>query len=358
MTRADTITCAEAIREATDQAMADDDRVFIVGEGVPDPKGIFGTTLGLREKYGPERVMDMPVSENAVTGMCVGAALKRLRPIMAHQRVDFSLYSFDQIINNAAKWHFMFGGQSSVPLVIRMIIGRGWGQGAQHSQNLQALFAHIPGLKVVMPATAYDAKGLLVAAVEDENPVIFLEHRWLHRLTGRVPRGKYRLPLGKAKIARKGRDITVAASSYMTIESLRAARELSGLGVEVEVVDFRTVKPLDAGAVVSSVQKTGRLVAADSGWSSFGAAAEVLARAAEAGCKFKAPPRRVALPDMPTPSSPALTKQFYPTYKNIVEEALDLMGEDKKAVKDDWRRRQTKNAVPHDVPDLSFTGPF
>ena len=192
-----------AIREALDQSMQEDANIFIIGEGVPDPKGIFGTTSGLREKYGEKRVLDMPVSENALTGVCIGAALTGLRPVLMHQRVDFSLLSMDQIINNAAKWHYMFGGQLKVPLVIRMIIGRGWGQGAQHSQNLQALFSHIPGLKVVMPSTAYDAKGLLISSIKDNNPVIFLEHRWLHNISGFVPEESYTIPIGKGKIIGK-----------------------------------------------------------------------------------------------------------------------------------------------------------
>jgi len=192
-----------AIREALDQSMQEDANIFIIGEGVPDPKGIFGTTSGLREKYGEKRVLDMPVSENALTGVCIGAALTGLRPVLMHQRVDFSLLSMDQIINNAAKWHYMFGGQLKVPLVIRMIIGRGWGQGAQHSQNLQALFSHIPGLKVVMPSTAYDAKGLLISSIKDNNPVIFLEHRWLHNISGFVPEESYTIQKGKGKIIGK-----------------------------------------------------------------------------------------------------------------------------------------------------------
>ena len=172
------IKFGEAIREAIDICMRDDKSVFIIGEGVPDPRGIFGSTLGLKEKYGGDRVLDMPLSENGMTGVCIGAALKGMRPIMTHQRMDFALLSMDEIINNAAKWHYMFGGKINIPLVVRMIIGRGWGQGAQHSQNLQALFAHIPGLNVIMPTTPYDVKGLLISSVENNNPVIFIEHRW------------------------------------------------------------------------------------------------------------------------------------------------------------------------------------
>src|SRR5579872_1970482 len=183
----------EAILEATDQIMELDPRVYLMGLGAPDPKGIFGTTSGLGKKYGPNRVMDMPTSENAMTGIAIGSAIEGMRPIMTHQRVDFFLLALDQLINNGAKWHYMFGGQMKVPLVIRLIIGRGWGQGPQHSQSLQSFFAHIPGLKVVMPSNPYDAKGLLISAIEDDNPVVYLEHRWLHGIFGEVPKEIYRI---------------------------------------------------------------------------------------------------------------------------------------------------------------------
>ncbi|MFQ5482693.1 MAG: dehydrogenase E1 component subunit alpha/beta, partial [Nitrospinaceae bacterium] len=183
------ITFSQALHEAADHCLAEDPSVYVLGLGVPDPKGVFGTTAGLQEKYGPDRVMDMPVSENAMTGVAIGSAMTGMRPIMTHQRIDFMLLSLDQVINNAAKWHYMFGGQLKAPLVIRLLVGRGWGQGPQHSQSLQALFAHIPGLKVVCPFSPHDAKGLLIAAVRDPNPVIFIEHRWLHGLYGPVPEG-------------------------------------------------------------------------------------------------------------------------------------------------------------------------
>jgi len=210
-------TFAEAINAALTLAMDIDPSVICYGLGADDPKRIFGTTVGLQERFGSERVFDMPTAENTMTGVGIGAALYGLRPIMNHQRLDFTLLSMDQLINNAAKWNFMFGGKCSVPITIRMILGRGWGQGPTHSQNLQALFAHIPGLKVVMPATAEDAKGLLLSAIFDDNPVIFLEHRWLHNLRGNVPDGDIRIPLGQANKLREGTDITITAMSYMTV---------------------------------------------------------------------------------------------------------------------------------------------
>src|SRR5258708_18997424 len=185
----------EALLDATDICVARDPNVYLMGLGVPDPKGIFGTTLGLQQKYGPKRVLDMPVSENGMTGVALGSALVGMRPILTHQRLDFALLAMEQMVNQAAKWHYTFGGELKVPMVIRLIIGRGWGQGPQHSQSLHAWFAHVPGLKVVMPATPADAKGLFIASVEDNNPVIFIDHRWLHNITGQVPKGHYTVPI-------------------------------------------------------------------------------------------------------------------------------------------------------------------
>ncbi len=198
-------TFANEVRDALDHALATDPSVLVFGLGVPDPKGVFGTTLGLQEKYGEKRVFDTPTSENALTGIAVGAALAGMKPVYTHQRLDFALLSMDQIVNNAAKWHFMFGGQRSVPITIRMILGRGWGQGPTHSQNLQAWFAHIPGLKVVMPALASDVKGLLLASIQDPNPVIFLEHRWLHNMKTQPNVESTEVPLGKGQRAAAGR---------------------------------------------------------------------------------------------------------------------------------------------------------
>ena len=360
MTKERVRTGAEALREATEQAMTADERIILIGEGVPDPKGIFGTTLGLREQFGSDRVFDMPVSENALTGICIGAALRGLKPIMTHQRVDFALYALEQIINNAAKWGFMFGSTQRVPLVIRLVIGRGWGQGPQHSQSLQALFAHIPGLKVVMPAFPADAKGLLLASIADEGPVIFLEHRWIHGLTGPVPAAPYEIPLGQAAVRRAGADVTIVASSYMTVEAIRAADVLQRAGVAAEVIDLRTIQPLDAATVITSVRRTGRLMVIDSSWRSFGAAAEIVARVAETmDLKLKHVPVRITLPDMPAPSAPSLTRSYYPTYREIAEQALGMFGHGE----DELRQRvaalgDLRATVPHDVPDMSFCGPF
>ncbi len=349
------IKYAEAIREALDLCLKEDENTFIIGEGAPDPKGLFGTTLGLQEKYGDKRVLDMPLSENGMTGVCIGAALTGMRPILMHQRLDFTLLSLDQIINNAAKWHYMFGGQLKVPLVIRMVIGKGWGQGAQHSQNLQALYAHIPGLKVVMPSTAYDAKGLLISAIRDNSPVIYIEHRWLHNLIDYVPEDNYTVPIGKCKIVRTGTDITIVATSYMVIEAVKTADFLKENGISVEVIDVRTLKPLDEESIFQSVCKTGRVLVVDEGYYSCGFAADVIARVAEKiFSALKCPPQRITSPDYPTPTSPGLTKYYYPRVSTIVAKVIEMLG----IAQPEQERLKYKESEPFDIPDKSFTGPF
>lgn len=309
----------DAIREATAQLLASDKSVFVIGEGVDDAGGVFGTTKGLQEEFGKERVMDSPLAENAITGVCVGAAAAGMKPILVHMRVDFLPISLDQIVNHAAKWHYMFAGRLNVPLVIRSIIGRGWGSAAQHSQSLQAMFMNVPGLKVIMPATPYDAKGLLIAAVRDGNPVIMIEHRWLYEHVGHVPEEAFEVPLGKAAVRMGGKDATVVAVSHMVHESMQAATALKDEGIECEVIDLRTLKPLDSGTVIESVRKTGRLVVADTGWRECGVGSEVMAKIAEAGVALRAPFIRVNLPEAPTPASPVLEKAYYPGKAEIID---------------------------------------
>ena len=276
------LSFAEAIREALDQAMHHDDRVIVIGEGVPDPKAIFNTTAGLYKKYGNTRVFDMPLAENGVTGICIGAALAGMRPVMVHQRIDFALLAMDQLVNNAAKWHYMFDGKASVPLVVRMIVGRGWGQGPQHSQSLQAMFAQVPGLKVIMPMSAHDAKGMLISAIEDDGPVLFIEHRWLHHVRDSVPENYYRVPLDKARVLHAGNTVTVAAFSYMALESLVAAKALkSAMGIDIDVLDMRSIRPLDIDAVIKSIRKTGRLIVADTASRTGSISGELIAQVVE-----------------------------------------------------------------------------
>jgi len=310
----------EALDEATRQAMTKDERVFVMGVGVSDPKGIFGTTRGAFEQFGGDRVFDTPLSEAALTGMGVGAALRGFHPLLVHARNDFLLLTMDQVVNNAAKWRYMCGGKLKVPFTIRAIIGRGWGQAAQHSQSLQAMFAHVPGLAVVMPATPADAKGLLMTALTSDFPVICLEHRWLYDKSGPVAEDPYYTPLGVGTVVRPGRDVTIVAVSHMVLEALQAADALAKQGIEAEVVDPRTLRPLDSALICRSAAKTGRLVIADTGWRSYGVSAEIAARAAEElWGVLKAPIRRVALPDVPTPCSSALESAYYPGTGAIVD---------------------------------------
>ena len=309
----------EAIDEATRQAMAKDERVFVMGVGVDDPKGIFGTTRGAFEQFGPSRVFDTPLSEAALTGMGIGAAMRGFHPLLVHARNDFLLLTMDQIVNNAAKWRYMSGGKLKVPLTIRAIIGRGWGQAAQHSQSLQAMFAHVPGLSVIMPTSPADAKGLLMTALSSDSPVVCLEHRWLYDKSGPVPEDPYYTPFGVGSVVRPGRDVTIVAVSHMVLEALQAAEALATEGIEAEVIDPRTYRPLDSGLICRSAARTGRLVIADTGWRSYGVSAEIAARAAEElWGVLKAPIKRVALPDVPTPGSSVLESAYYPGTREIV----------------------------------------
>lgn len=346
------MNAAKAINLALHLALEQDENTLCLGLGVDDPKGIFGTTLGLQERFGPERVFDMPTSENAMTGVAIGAALMGARPIMCHQRLDFFLLALDQLVNNAAKWHYLFG--QSVPLTVRLIIGRGWGQGPTHSQNLQAWFAHIPGLKVVMPSNAADAKGLLLSAIFDDNPVVFIEQRWLHFAQGEVPEGDVRIPLGSAAIVHPGEALTIIALSTMVLEARYACQALSTCGVECELIDVRTLKPLDWPTLSASVRRTGRVLVVDSGPLNGGFAGEILAQLAE-HCwpQLKAAPKRLALPDCPEPTSYALTRSFYPTAATIVSTVSKMLGL-KTAPLDALLQRHDH----HDVPGEWFSGPF
>ena len=354
------LSYVEAIREALDQSMVHDNNVIIVGEGVPDPKNIFNTTTGLQEKFGIQRVFDMPLAENGMTGICIGAAIRGLRPVLIHQRLDFALLSLDQIINNAAKWHYMFNGKASVPLVIRMIIGRGWGQGPQHSQSYQVLFAMIPGLKVVMPTTAHDAKGMLIAAIKDNNPVIFIEHRWLFHVTDNVPENFYEIEIGKAKIIRMGDEVTIAAFSYMVFEAIIAADAIEKiLGISIEILDMRSVRPLDIESVLASVKKTGHLIVADTAHEFCSIGSEVISSILNEGFSFlKKAPVKICSPDFPTPSSPAMTKDYYPTPKTIVEAIIEMLKINVNKNKLELIMNTVDCKRSHDSPNREFKGPF
>jgi len=317
----------QAINEALAQLLERDERVFLIGQGLDSPWSVGRTIEGLSARFGNKRVIDTPLAEGGFTGIGIGAALVGMRPVIVHPRMDFMFLAMDQIFNNAAKWHYMFGGEVNVPVVIRAIVNRGGGQAAQHSQSLQAMFCHVPGIKVVMPSTAYDAKGLLIAAVEDGNPVVFIDDKWLYDSESEVPEEAYGVPIGKGVIRRIGKDVTVAAVSYMAEQALEAALCLERDGIDVEVIDLRSIKPLDEKLLLESVKKTGRLVTADGGWQSCGVGSEISAIVAEKAFAYlKAPILRVSLPEAPAPASCVLEDAYYPRAKEIVSAVKRLLG--------------------------------
>lgn len=321
------ITFQEAIREALYQEMERDERVFVHGLDVADHKGIYGTTLGLVEKFGKERCFSTPLSEDANLGFDLGAAINGLRPINVHIRVDFMLLTMNQLMNMVSTHYYGSNGKTPVPIVIRAAIGRGWGQGYQHSKTLQSVFAHIPGLKVVMPTTPYDVKGLLIASIRDNNPVIFIEHRWLYFQKGVVPEESYTVPLGQCQVVKEGRDVTVVATSWMNVEALKAQEILGRIGVKIEIVDVRTISPLDKETIINSVLKTGHCIVADYDWVNCGFSAEVAAMVSEE-CfdKLKSPVTRIGFAPTPCPTTRALEDEFYPNAVEIIRAVEKKLG--------------------------------
>ena len=349
------ITVAEAIRESLVLSMKKDKNVMLIGLGVDDPKGIFGTTKGIDKIFKNKRVFDFPTAENAMTGISIGASLMGMKPVIVHQRVEFSLLSLEQIINQAAKWFFMNGGTKSVPLVIRLIIGRGWGQGPQHSQSLESIFAHIPGLKVISLSTPFNAKGLMLSSIEDMNPVIVFEHRWLHEIKGDVPKKYYKVPLGKAKVIKKGTDISLISSSYMVIECLRSAKILKNYSVNVEVVDIQCLRPLDSKTIIKSVQKTKNAIIVDNGGMNYGISSEIIANLYENLSRKEKKNFsiiRIGPPDNPIPSTRELAKFCYPNYLDIIKKVERIL---KKKFKN---LEKYKDDIPLDLPNKNFMGPF
>lgn len=319
------LTYAEAVRETLGELLEGDERVFLMGEDIGVYGGAFGVTTGLLERFGRERVRDTPISEIAIVGAGVGAALCGMRPIVELQFSDFVTCAMDQIVNQAAKIHFMLGGAAQVPLVIRAPAGSGTGAAAQHSQSLEAWFAHVPGIKVVMPATAADAMGLLRAAVEDPNPVLVLEHKLLYKQKGEVPRGHY-VPLGKAEVRRRGSDLTIVATAVMVGKALAAAEELAAEGVDVTVVDPRTISPLDEATILAEVAATGKALLVQEAPRNGGFVAEIAARIAESDTfhTLKAPIVRLCGLDVPMAYAPELEKASVPQISDIVAAARQL----------------------------------
>jgi pyruvate/2-oxoglutarate/acetoin dehydrogenase E1 component len=320
------VSYTAAIHEALSLALEHDPSVFVLGQGVDDPSAMFGTTRGLQQRFGRERVFDTPLSEEAMMGVSAGAAMNGMRPVFMHNRPDFVLLAFNQLVTHASKFHFMDNGQTTVPMVVWAAIGRGWGSGAQHSQSIQGLLLGVPGLKIVMPSTPADAKGLLLSAIVDNNPVCVFEHRWLMKKDGVVPEGVYRVPIGKGVYRRRGTDVTIAGVSHAIELGAQAATILESEGIDAEVVDLRTVKPLDEALVLESLRKTGRIVAVDTGWMTGGVCAEIGCLAAEKGfADLKAPVRRIGLPDIPAPAGYALEQFYYPDAARIAAAARSLV---------------------------------
>ncbi len=346
------INYVDAINRALFYSMRKNKNVICYGLGTTDPKAIFGTTKNLEKKFGKKRVFDVPTSENALTGIAIGASLGGILPVVTHQRVDFFLLAMDQLVNSAAKWHYMFGSQISVPITIRLIIGRGWGQGPTHSQNLHSWFAHIPGLKVVCPSNPNDAYSLLINSINDPNPVIFLEHRWLHNSQTDNFNESNDVKIGKAKIIKRGKDITIVSMSYLVAEVLKANETLSNLKINAEIIDIRSVKPLDIELINKSVKKTGRVLILDTGFEICSLASEILSKIVVKNfANLKAQPEILTMPDVSEPTSYALTKNFYISEIEIIKKCLKILKINKKI------NKNLKQAH-HDIPGQWFKGPF
>lgn len=350
MTLERVLSYVEAIREATDQEMARDNSVLVFGLDVDDPKAIQGTTRGLVEKYGSGRIFGTPLSEDAMTGAAIGMALAGLRPIHVHIRMDFLLLAMNQLVNVAAKSRYMYGGQVQVPIVVRCMIGKSWGQGAQHSQGLHSFFMHVPGLKVVAPTTPYDAKGCLIHSIRDNDPVLYVEHRILHFQKGSVPEESYMVSPGRARIVTEGRDVTLVGISYMQLECIRAQRYLQSVGIGAEVIDPIWLSPLDIDTVVQSARKTGRLCVVDNGWMTCGAGSEIIALVAER-LQGTRDVRVCRMGFAPTtcPPTPSLENLFYPDGRRIASAVYDLVDGKKNGWMPDERP---------EMQEIEFKGPF
>ena len=342
----------DALREGVWQEMERDPAVFVFGIDVDDHKAIQGSTAGLQERFGRDRVFNTPLSEDAMTGVAIGAAMAGLRPVHVHIRMDFLMLCMNQLVNIAAKAHYMYGGTVKVPLVVRSIIGKSWGQGAQHSQGLYAMFMHVPGLKVVTPSNAYDAKGCIIAAIRDDNPVIFVEHRLLYPTEAYVPEEPYTVEFGKARVCAYGNDITLVGVSNMLVECLRARELLAERGIAAEVIDPISLVPLDMETILESASRTGRLLVVDNAWTNCGASAEILARVAESPALGRhVSMARMGFAATSCPPSPTLEDEFYPNPAKIAIQCGSMVHPDEPA----WTTDDLATATPH---KLQFKGPF
>lgn len=344
-------TYVSALLEAQKQAMELDSKVFLMGLDIDDHLGIQGTTKGLVDQFGSDRVFTTPLSEDAMTGIAVGAAMSGLKPVHIHIRMDFLLLCMNQLINIAAKAHYMYGGNANVPLVVRCIIGKSWGQGAQHSQALHSLFMHIPGLKVVAPSNAYDAKGLMLSAIDDPNPVIFMEHRLLYNTESEVPNEPYKVEIGKSKVVRQGNAVTIVAISNMVIESLRAAEFLKDIGIEVTVVDLVSLSPIDMSPILASVDNTKNLLVVDNAWLNCGASAEIISRVCES-TNSPISVKRIGFAETTCPTTPSLEDAFYPSPMTISQAVVELFAPERMI---DW---DAQKVALEAVNAKQFKGPF
>jgi acetoin:2,6-dichlorophenolindophenol oxidoreductase subunit beta len=354
MSKVRNISITTAISEAIDVSMTKDKNLICYGLGTTDPKGIFGTTLNLEKKFGSERVFDTPASENALTGIAIGAALDGTRVLLSSQRADFFLLAMDQLVNGAAKWRYMFGGEHKVPITIRLIVGRGWGQGPTHSQNFHSWFSSVPGLKVVMPTSPQDHKGMLISSIFDDNPVIFIEQRWIHNTIGPVKKNFFKTPIGKAKIIKKGKDITIVSMSYLTNEAIKASKYLDQIGINSEIIDLRSLKPIDYNTIEKSVNKTKRIIVLDPSHKTCSYGGEIISTISQKFfSKLKSNPKLMTFPDIPMPTSQVFNKLYYFGCDQICENIVKNIF--KKKIKIKFQKKVNKY---EDVPDKNFIGPF
>jgi acetoin:2,6-dichlorophenolindophenol oxidoreductase subunit beta len=346
------LTYVDALREGVAQEMQRDPRVFVFGLDVDDHKAIQGSTRGLLEQFGPDRVFGTPLSEDAMSGVAIGAAMAGMRPVHVHIRMDFLMLCMNQLINIAAKSRYMYGGQLQVPIVVRSMIGKSWGQGAQHSQGLHSMFMHVPGLKVVAPSNAFDAKGCLIHAIRDNDPVIFVEHRLLYFTDAYVPEESFEVPFGKARLCARGDDVTIVGISNMLVEALRAHELLVDVGINAEVIDPIWLVPLDVDSIIQSVQRTGRLLVVDNAWTNCGASAEIVARVVERLSNGKPiQVKRMGYAPTTCPTTPVLEREFYPDPAKIAQAAHAMV----RPNAPDWKPTAEAAELAYQV---KFRGPF
>lgn len=347
------LTTAEAINEGIKISMEKDKKLLCYGLGATDPKGIFGTTIGLEKKFGKNRIFDVPASENTLTGIAIGCAMNGTRAIFTSQRSDFILLAMDQLINGAAKWRYMFGANHSVPITIRLIVGKGWGQGPTHSQNFHSWFANVPGLKVVMPTSPNDHKGLLISSIFDNNPVIFIEQRWLHNNKGYVRDSFFKIKIGEPNIIKKGKDLTIVSMSYLTLEALKASEYLKNIGIDCEIINLNSIKPLNYKKIFDSVKKTKKILVLDTSHEICSFGSEIISKvSSELFSKLNYRPMKMTFPDVPSPSSQALHKYFYFDYSDIYKFVGKKMFNKKlEVIKEDVSFKDTP-------PKEKFFGPF